>query len=164
MCENCGQEKEMSRPVRIALATLILGLGLLLLIPLLGGYTIDIGKMYKEYRAKQRLDEFQKSSPRLTFLEHCKQQKLECAQSTEHGKGYVAQSAEVFYPFWENKTEGTSFRFGWQNSQRVFNSEQGGYRSSENFWTAGPKFTSKSGARDIPVPPKEPNEDTPPAR
>lgn len=148
--------------MRIALATIILGLGISFLVLIFGGDTLDIGKMYKEHRTKQRLEELQRSG--LTFLEYCKQQKLECSESVEHGKGYVAQGTEVFYPFWENKAEGTGFRFGWQNSQRVFNSEQGGYRSSESFRAAGPKFTWESASHNIPLPPKEPQEEVPPAK
>lgn len=123
-------------------------------------YGLDIGKMYKEHRAKQHLEELQKSG--LTFLKYCEQQKLECTESIEHGDGYVARTAKVFYPIWEKSGETTGFRFGWENSQRVFNSEQAGYRSSENFWGAGPKFTWKSGSRDIPLPPTEP--EVPPAK
>lgn len=120
------------------------------------GFSIDIGKMYREHQVKQRLQELQKSTPGLTFLEFCQQRKLECTQSIEYGNGYVAQGIKVFYPFWENKTEGSGSRFGWEISKKAFGSEQGEYRSNESFWTAGPKFTSKSAARDIPLPPKEP--------
>ena len=147
----------MQKLARIGLA--MIGVSFLTIAVVCIGYVmvngLDIGKMYREHQLKQRLQELQKSTPGLTFLEFCQQRKLECKQSTEYENRYVAQSTEVFYPFWENKTEGSGSRFGWEISKKAFGSEQGGYRSSESFWTAGPKFTSKSGARDILLTPKE---------
>lgn len=106
-------------------------------------YGLDIGKMYKEHRAKERLEEIRKSAPGVTLIEYCRQHGLECALSAESGTGFTATGVHAFFPFWES-------------SVRVFNTERDGYRSSQSFWTAGPKFKWESGSQNFTLPPKEP--------
>lgn len=119
-------------------------------------YGLDVGKMYKEYRAKERLEELRKSAPGMTLIEYCRQHGLECALSAESGTGFTATSAQAFFSFWKSVSAGSSIRFGWESSERIFNTERDGYRSSQSFWTAGPKFKWESGSQNFALPSKEP--------
>lgn len=129
----------MNRTVRIILAAIILGFGVVVIGAFIhGGGVIDIGKMVREHRQEQRIRVLQQSPTRLlTFEEFCNEHKLKCSIEDTGS----TQALTAVKPLIQAKGENSNFMLGWGVSKSNSSENNGNSTYTSTMTGVGPAFS-----------------------